>query len=231
MPSNHNERHYFELFREFYQVPDGKVKYGDKPDVIIDGDKRVGIEITNFFIERGQLPISEQNQRRIRKDVLKKAHQRYKKGGGKYEISFSFNKEQPIQNSQKLIPRIVDLIRKLEVFKTGGISRYFLEDIPELEFIYINPNLYNDPQWRLTQGYTGCNIMSIPRLTEIVREKENKAKNYIKCDAYWLLLLIESFDRVQEQIMPFEEVKMESDVYEKIILYITAPECVFEFKR
>jgi hypothetical protein len=34
-------------------VPDGKVKYGDKPDVIIDGDKRVGIEITNFFIERG----------------------------------------------------------------------------------------------------------------------------------------------------------------------------------
>jgi hypothetical protein len=115
----------------------------------------------------------------------------------------------------------------LEVSKTGGISRYFLEDIPELEFIYINPNLYNDPQWRLTQGYTGCNIMSITRLTEIVREKENKAKNYIKCDAYWLLLLIESFDRAQEQIMPFEEVKMESDVYEKIILYITAPECVF----
>ena len=232
MTSNQKiERHYFELFRKFYQLPDGEVKYGDKPDVIIDGDKRVGIEITNFFIERGQLPISEQNQRRIREDILKKAHQRYKKGGGTYEISFSFNKEQPIQNSQKLIPRIVDLIRKLEVFKTGGISRYFLEDIPELEFIYINPNLYNDPQWRLTQGYTGCNIMSIPRLTEIVREKENKAKNYIKCDAYWLLLLIESFDRVQEQIMPFEEVKMESDVYEKIILYITAPECVFEFKR
>ncbi len=224
------ERHYFELFRKIYQLPDGEIKFGDKPDVIINGDKRVGIEITNFFVEKGQLPISEQNQRRIRKDVLKKAHQRYMKGGGKHEISFSFNKEQPIQNSQKLIPRIVELIQKMEVSKTGGISRYFLEDIPELEFIYINPNLYNDPQWRLTQGYTGNNIMSVPRLTEIIRNKEHKAQNYRKCEAYWLLLVIESFDHAQEQIMPFEEVKVESGVYEKIILYIAGPECVFVFK-
>ncbi|MGO9619984.1 MAG: hypothetical protein ACLPT6_01085 [Desulfobaccales bacterium] len=40
------ERHYFELFRKIYQLPDGEIKFGDKPDVIINGDKRVDIFAT-----------------------------------------------------------------------------------------------------------------------------------------------------------------------------------------
>ncbi len=221
------ERHYFELFRKVYILPNGQVTYGDKPDVIIIGERKIGIEVTNFFLERGELGDSEQNQRRIRTNILRKAHQKYKEKGGKYEISFSFNKAQPIQDSKKLIPRIVDLIQKLEVSRTGGISKCFLEDVPELDFVYINPNSYNDPHWRLTQSYTG-QMMSIPRLTEIVMDKENKANNYRKCDTYWLLIVIDSFDRAQEQAIPIEEVKLGSDVYEKIILYITGPEHVLE---
>lgn len=223
------ERHYFELFRKLYSLPNGQVIYGDKPDVIIDGERKIGIEVTNFFLERGENKESEQNQRRIRRDILRKAHLKYKERGGKYEISFSFNKEQPIKNSKKLISRIVELIQKLEVSRTRGISKCFLGDVPELDFVYINPNSYNDPHWRLTQGYTG-QMMSIHRLTEIVRDKENKANNYRKCDSYWLLIVIDSFDRAQEQTIPIEEVKLESDFYEKIILYITGPEHVLEFK-
>jgi hypothetical protein len=67
------ERHYFELFRKIYRLPNGQVKYGDKPDVIIEGERRLGIEVTNFYLERGEIPQSEQNQMRIREDVLKKA--------------------------------------------------------------------------------------------------------------------------------------------------------------
>ena len=77
----------------------------------------------------------------------------------------------------------MEVIFKLEGSRKGGISKYFLTDIPELGFVYINPNMYTDPQWRITQLHEG-QLMSVFRLTDIVREKGNKAKNYRKCDAY-----------------------------------------------
>jgi hypothetical protein len=224
------ERHYFELFRKIYTLPQGQVKYGDKPDVIVEGQERIGIEVTNFFLERGELSESEQKQRRIRADVLKKAQLEYISSGGRYEISFSFNKEHPIQNSQKLIPRLVELIQKLEVSKTGGFSKYFLEDVPQLEFIYINPNLYNDPKWKNIQCYAG-QMMSIPRLMEIVCEKENKGINYSKCNAYWLLVIVDPMDSAQDQEIQIEGVDIKSDFFEKIILYKPTFEHVLEFKK
>lgn len=222
------ERHYFELFSRIYPLPDGQVKYGDKPDVIIDGQRRVGIEVTNFFLERGELPESEQKQRRIRKNVLKKAQRLYMDGGGKYEISFSFNKDQPIQQGQKLIPKIVEVIRRIEASRTGGIAKCFLEDIQEVSFIYINQNLYIDPKWQNIQDYTDQR-MSVPRLLEIVCEKENKAKNYSKCDAYWLLVVVDPMDSAQDQEIQIEGVELKSDVFEKIIVYKPVFEHVLEF--
>jgi hypothetical protein len=231
MPPKSNqeiERHYFELFRRIYPLPDGQVQHGDKPDVIIDGERRLGIEVTNFFLERGELPESEQNQRNIREDVLKKAHRKYKDENGKYEISFSFNKEQPIIKSRILIPKVVKLINKLEASRTGGFPKPFLGDIPELNFIYINPYLYTDPEWRIKQIHDG-HIMSISRLSEIVREKENKAMNYWKCDAYWLLVVIDFADSAQDQEIQIDGVELRSDVYEKIIVYKTVSNHVLEF--
>jgi len=54
------ERHYFELFRTKYALPDGFVEYGDKPDVILRGSRTIGIEITNFFVQSGEVSGSEQ---------------------------------------------------------------------------------------------------------------------------------------------------------------------------
>ena len=221
-----NERHYFELFRRIYPLP-GQVKYGDKPDIIVDGERRLGIEVTNFYLERGELPESEQKQRKIREDILKKAYRIYMDKGGEYEISFSFNKEQPINNGQKLISKVVELIQRIGATRTRGISKYFLKDIPELDFVYINPNLYSDPEWRITQVYTG-QIMSLPRLTEIIREKEDKAKNYRKCDAYWLLVVVDFIDSAQDQEIQVDGLKLSSDVYEKIIVYKTVSEHLLE---
>jgi hypothetical protein len=230
MPSTSNqriERHYFELFRRIFQLPNGQVKYGDKPDVIIEGKKRIGIEVTRFFLERGELPQSEQNQRRIRENVIKKAHHKYMEKGGKYEISFSFDKDYPIRDSKNLISKIVDVIFKLEASRTGAISKYFLNDIPELSFMYINPNMYTDPQWRITQLHD-VQLMSVSRLKDIVREKENKAKNYNKCDAYWLLVVVDFIDPAQDQEIQIDGVELRSNFYEKIIIYKTAFEHVLE---
>ena len=62
-PSNDRiERHYFEKFRKIYPLPDGYIAYGDKPDVIVRGSRKLGIEITNFYVLSGNLLKSEQRQ-------------------------------------------------------------------------------------------------------------------------------------------------------------------------
>jgi hypothetical protein len=108
------EHHYFELFRRIYPLPDGEVTYEDKPDIII-GERRLGIEVTIFYLEEGDDSESEQKQRNIRKVVLKRAHQKYIGKGGKHEINFSFNKDYPIRDIQKLASKIVDVMCRLEM--------------------------------------------------------------------------------------------------------------------
>lgn len=53
------ERHCFEMFLKVYPLPPGAITYDDSPDVIVEGERRIGIEITNFFLEEGSLSESE----------------------------------------------------------------------------------------------------------------------------------------------------------------------------
>jgi hypothetical protein len=49
MPQKSNkeiEKYYFEMFRRDYPLPIGSIDYGDKPDVILNGERKIGIEIT-----------------------------------------------------------------------------------------------------------------------------------------------------------------------------------------
>jgi hypothetical protein len=45
----------------------------------------------------------------------------------------------------------------------------------------------------------GFGLMSHERLTKIIREKEAKARQYVRCDAYWLLIVVDFLDSAQEQ--------------------------------
>lgn len=60
------ERYYFEKFCKDYPLPSGTIIYGDSPDVIVEGENRIGVEITNFFLKKGALPESEQVQSKLR---------------------------------------------------------------------------------------------------------------------------------------------------------------------
>jgi len=68
------ERHYFEGFRKTYELPPGAVCYADKPDILLKGDRTIGIEITNFYLQPGGEEASEQRQRPRRYEVLSQAH-------------------------------------------------------------------------------------------------------------------------------------------------------------
>jgi len=91
-PNNQEiERHYFEMFRTAFPLPEGPVKYGDKPDVTISSSETIGIEITNFYVEDGASADSEQMQRNLRELVVNRAHKLHVEGGGQnVEITFCF---------------------------------------------------------------------------------------------------------------------------------------------
>jgi hypothetical protein len=72
--------------------------------------------------------------------------------------------------------------------------------------------------------------MSIKRLTEIIAEKEAKAKQYVVCDAYWLLIIVEFMDAAQEQEIRIDGLTVKSDVFQKIIVFKPNFEHIVEIK-
>lgn len=63
------EKGYFDMFSRSYKIPDGRLIPGDKPDFVIDGIKKIGIELTNYYIKEGTDASGEQRKRNIRNKV------------------------------------------------------------------------------------------------------------------------------------------------------------------
>jgi hypothetical protein len=223
------ERHYFEKFCKDYPLPPGTILYRDSPDVIIEGERQIGIEITNFYLEKGSLPDSEQVQSKLREQVVSEAQRIYQTGSGnKFEISFGFDKGKPIQDHRKLVKKLVCLAKQIEKCKTGEIRRDFFKGISELAFVYLNTKEYEDVRWRLVQVYN-VPIMSRDRLVEIVRDKEKRARKYQKCDAYWLLVVVDCINPAQDQEIQIDSIdKLQTEVFEKVIVYKTLSNHIIE---
>lgn len=225
------ERCYFEMFRRDYRLPEGAIIYGNKPDVILEGKRKIGIEVTNFFLENGSLPESEQVQKRAREAVVSKAQNIYLANGGKrIEFSFSFDKVAPIRNQETLANKIVTVAKNVDGLETGSIRKDVFKEIPELSDVYLNAKEYEDPKWRVVQCYSG-QLMSMDKLRAIVSTKEEQSKCYQRCDTYWLVVVVDFIDRAQDQeiqISGFENIV--STVFEKVIVYKTCFGHVFEAK-
>lgn len=224
MTNQAKEKHYFEMFRKSYPLPPGTIVYGDSPDVIVEGQRRIGIEMTNFFLEEGSLPQSEQIQRKRRNKVVSEAqrlfHARHG-NGNRIEITFGFDKANPIRDQDKLIKAIVKLAKDLQGRDTGEVGRDFYKAIPELSFVYLNTQEYDDARWRIVQVYDG-QIMSRDRLLDIVIDKEVRAVKYKACDAYWLLVIVDFIDSAQDQEIRIDGFHpIQSEVFEKVIIYKT----------
>jgi hypothetical protein len=140
------ERHYFEMFRTVFPLPAGTVTYGDKPDVTIIGSRTIGIEITNFYVADGTSSDSEQVQRNLRKVVVERAQKLHIKAGGQnVEITFSFDKANPIRDITALAQKIAALGQRIESHDNGQVRKEEFEDIPELDFVYLYARQLQDP--------------------------------------------------------------------------------------
>ncbi len=216
------EKSYFEMFRRDYALPEGVIEYGDKPDVILRGARTVGIEITNFFLEKGSHSGSEQVQRGVREAVVAKAQEIYRsRGAGKFELSFGFDRAVPIRDQKSLAEKIASMAVQVQLLETGALPADIFQHIPELSSAYLNATEYNNARWRICQPYDGV-IMSEDKLQVIVKAKEMKSREYRACEAYWLLIVVDFIDRAQDQEIPVEDLKnTNSQVFEKIIVYKT----------
>lgn len=214
------ERHHFELFRKDYSLPEGEVIYTDRPDVIVQANLTLGIEITNLYIVPGSNPASEQVQKRRREKVLELAQAQYLAEGGKdFELSVDFNPLKPIEKLEPLVRNLVSLAHQLKNVETGQVSSLLFENIEELRFAYLYAKECTDPKWRLIQGYD-VPILSIERLREIVLEKTAKLAEYQKCDRYWLLIVVDLMDPAQDQELRWpSEAELTKTCYEKVLLY------------
>ncbi|MFH1983786.1 MAG: hypothetical protein ABIL58_18250 [Pseudomonadota bacterium] len=225
------EKYFFEMFRKDYPLPSGNVVYGDSPDIVMDGERKIGIEITNFYHKPGSAPESEQIQNSWRGKVISEAQNFYEKQNGKkFEISFGFDKSNPIQNQKDLIKQIFDLATQIQNCETGQIRTDYFKQIPELSFVYLNNKEYRDNKWRIVQVYD-VPILKMKRLLKIVRDKEHRSKKYEKCDAYWLLVVVDFMNRAQDQEIQVDNFeKVETDVFERVIVYKTLFGHVLEAK-
>jgi hypothetical protein len=225
------EKYFFEKFSKDYALPSGTIVYGDGPDVVIEGQRRIGIEITSFFLEEGSLPQSEQVQRKLRDKVVLEAQKAFlapeQKG---IEITFGFKKSNPIRDKKGLVKAIVELANQIRGWKTGVVNKDVYEAIPELDYVYLNAEQYDNPKWRAVQPYKG-QMMSRDRLLDIVKAKEMLSANYKPCDAYWLLVVVDFIDPAQDQEIRFDGFDpVTSNIFEKVIVYKTGFGHIFEAK-
>ncbi|MEP9412215.1 MAG: hypothetical protein HRF42_12615 [Candidatus Brocadia sp.] len=115
----------------------------------------------------------------------------------------------------------MELARHIKDWKTGKIRKDIFKDIPELSFVYLNAQEYDDAKWRVIQG-GDVPIMSRDRLIDIVRNKEVSSMEYRKCDSYWLLVVVDFINPAQDQEIRIEGFeKIQSEIFEKIIVYKT----------
>ena len=220
------EKYYFERFSRSYSLPLGEVEHDDAPDFIIKSNQSVGIEITNFYSKDGAHLESEQQQNPIRERIIETAQRIYQENGGRnIELSFGFT---TIAKENGLAQKIAAFVSGINQQESGALPISIFAHIPELSFVYFNAQEYEDPQWRLLQVHS-TPMMNVERLLEIIKEKEEKSKNYKACDSYWLLVVIDFINRAQDQEITNDPLpKIHSSIFKKILIYKTAYEHILE---
>lgn len=236
MRSHHKiERYYFDKFQDNYQLPEGKIEYSDKPDVIIHGDNLLGIEIVNLYISPRDDDASEQVQHPRRLKILERAQTQYFADRAKrFELSADFNPYKPISFSEidQIAQELAKLAQCMNNKPSGLISRRSFMHIPQLRSVYINTNEYLYPKWKLMQCHKGAPPLSFERLREEVMFKNEKVKSYQPCDVYWLLIIVDVWNRGQDQeIVGLEDIQLCKVNFERVLLYRPPLTQVVEIKQ
>ena len=216
------EKAVFKMFARNFALPEEEFKFGDMPDVVIDGPRKIGIEITDLYLADGDDPNSEQVQQRHRNAAIEQAQALHRAAGGRsIELHFAFNFEKPIRKVGPLAKAIAELGESIERGPSETIADYVFEHIPELEWVYWNGREYPDAKWRVTQSYAVPSL-ALPRIEKTIAEKTERAEKYRACDAYWLLIVVNFWNPASDQDISWPEgATVHAGAFERIFLYRT----------
>ncbi|QBR04223.1 hypothetical protein [Paraburkholderia pallida] len=214
------EQYYFDLFRSHYALPAGRIEYADKPDVILHGERRLGIEIANLYLADGSDPASEQVQRRRREQVLERAQSLHLASGGRrIELSAAFDPGVPILEIDPLARKLAEIAMRVQG-SSGQVDSLTFDHVPELTFLYHSGKEYAGARWRSVQSYA-VPFVSVERVRQLVVEKTAKVADYDKgCQAFWLLLVVDFMDPAQDQFIEWPDgVALAKSPFERILIY------------
>ncbi|WP_428718710.1 hypothetical protein [Undibacterium curvum] len=215
------ERAYYEDFELYCPIaPKGEVTFSDKPDIVVKGANKIGIEIANIYLKDGKDLSSEQIQSKLRFNVIQQAKSLYLTGmHPSYAFFFDFDPNVPITNTEELSKRVYQRVLKHIQEQHDDFSNTGLDDCPELRYISNSGTEKSDAKWDLIQCYDVPDL-STQRVREIVAAKASKVARYQSCDRYWLLLVIELWDPAQDQHPIWnEQDKIGPTPFERIIIY------------
>ena len=226
------ERHYFEQFRLCYSLPAGEIVYSDKPDVLVKGQRLIGIEIANLYIKDGTDSSSEQVQFARREAAMRLAQQTHFDAGGKrLEFWFDFDPSHPILDAKVTAKALAAMAMRVQtdngrLLFPNQLPEHDAHPVPELRSLYHSGAEYSNAKWRSMQSYVVPSL-SLERLRAVVSEKTKKVGGYQKCDAYWLLLVVDFMNFAQDQDIewpvesvfgttPFEEIFLFKPQFAKV---------------
>lgn len=219
-PSNADiEKSVFESFSKHFVLPAGEVSFSDRPDVLItDRDGRtIGIEITALLPDKDAL-----GQCANRQNVVEKAHSIFKRKqkDTTAEYNFGFKDTAVIQQVKPLAKKIARTVSGVPMLGNGPVDKQHYQDIHEVLSIH-KTGEYEDAAWRVHRIYS-TPILSREMLENKITEKEERAKSYKKCDAYWLLCYVNFINPASDiEIINANIPPVVSDVFEKVIVFRT----------
>jgi hypothetical protein len=218
------EKHHFDSFRDHYSLPPGRIEYGDKPDVVIHGDRKIGIEIARIYKVDGRDPRSEQLQRGDRQKVIERAERNFLSlGGRKIELNIGFDHNYPIARNRinQIASDLTKFALEISPEQDSCVRNFPLEETPEIGFLYHSGIEYPNSRWCVQQSYD-VPTLSVDRVKALVEEKNEKISGYIECDAHWLLLIVDFWDPAQDQDISWPAGEsVGRTCFERILIYKT----------
>ena len=214
------ERNDFEAFARDCTLPEGKIEYSDKPDVVIRGSRTIGIELANLHKVDGASPASERVQSLRRIEVIESAEQQHLQSGGRrIELWVDFDPDHPIGNVKKSAKSLAAIAATIADETEGHRSYSAFAASPEIRFLFHTGKEYTDAKWRPAQSYSVPGLLTT-RVKEVVAIKSTKALSYQKCDEYWLLLIVDFWDPSQDQFIdwPAGE-RLGKTAFNRVLLY------------
>ena len=221
----------FQSFREDYALPAGTIERSDRPDVVVNGDIKLGIELTSLHIEDGRNAASEQGQVKPRQRAVARAQEIHNNAGGRsIDLAIGFDPARPITNVEATSQGIAEVVAHVQLGSPGLVDELTYSHIDCLNFLYMSGE-YVKPRWFVQQGY-GVPMLQVSRVRQVVAEKIEKAGKYQSCDALWLLITVDFWNPAQDQEIEWpEEERIDCGPFERVLLYKPAYRRVVEILR